>query len=502
MSGFKEYLQFDGLGLAELIRKKEVSASEVCEAAILRIEQENPKFNAVVTTIYDLARKTISDKLLQGPFTGVPYLLKDLLAAYAGVPLTSGSKAYKDFIPQQDSELVKRFKTSGLVILGKTNCPEFGLMAYTEPELHGATCNPWNSEHTPGGSSGGSAAAVASGMVPLASAGDGGGSIRIPASCCGLFGLKPSRGRNPTGPDHGQVWQGAVVEHIVSRSVRDSATLLETTQGVDPGAPYTIAPPGERYSEVITRDPVPLKIAYNSRSPLNTAVDPECKATVEKTAKTLADLGHHVEEAAPVLDGIALAKSYLAMYFGEMAADIDQLENILGRKARRTDVETLTWTLGLLGRTYSAGYFVNALREWDKAARVMGQFHQKYDLYLTPTMAAPPVKIGELKPKPVELMALRFINRFGLGRLLKVSGITDQLAIESLVKTPFTQLANFTGQPAMSVPLHWTENGLPCGVQFIGRFGEEHTLFQLAAQLEKVSAWQDRLIKNMNSTPD
>ncbi|MBT6611716.1 MAG: amidase, partial [Deltaproteobacteria bacterium] len=362
------------------------------------------------------------------------------------------------------------------------------------------TRNPWHHDHTPGGSSGGSAAAVASGMVPVASGGDGGGSIRIPASCCGLFGLKPTRGRNPTGPDHGQIWQGAVVEHVLSRSVRDSAALLDATQGTDIGAPYIIAPPEKPYLQIIDQDPLPLKIAFNTRSPLNTDVDQECVTAVEKTAKILESLGHHVEEAAPELDGITLAKSYLTLYIGEIASDIDQLENILGRKPVRSDVETLTWTLGLLGRTFSAGYFVTAMREWDNAARIMGQFHEKYDLYLTPTLAAPPVKIGELKPKPIEQIALNIVNMFGLGRLLKASGITDQLAIESLAKTPFTQLANFTGQPAMSVPLHLTENGLPCGVHFMGRFGDEQTLLQLAAQLERDLPWQDRLITNMKKS--
>ncbi len=500
MSGFKEFLDFDGMGLAELVQKKEVSPLEICEASINRIELENPKLNAVVTPIFDLAKKSITDKLSEGPFSGVPFLLKDLLAAYAGVPLTNGSQAYKNFIPTQDSDLVKRFKKAGLVILGKTNCPEFGLMGYTEPELHGATRNPWHLDHTPGGSSGGSAAAIASGMVPVASGGDGGGSIRIPASCCGLFGLKPTRGRNPTGPDYGQIWQGAVVEHVLSRSVRDSAAMLDATQGGDIGAPYIIAPPAKPYLQVISQDPAPLKIAYSTHSPLNTDVDQECITAVEKTAKMLESLGHHVEEATPELDGIALAKSYLTLYFGEIASDIDQLKNILGRKARRSDVETLTWTLGLLGRTYPASYFVSAMREWDKAARVMGQFHTQYDLYLTPTLAAPPVKIGELKPKPIEQTALKIVNLFGLGRLLKASGITDQLAIESLAKTPFTQLANFTGQPAMSVPLHMTENGLPCGVHFMGRFGEENTLFQLAAQLEKESPWQEKLVANIKKS--
>jgi len=492
MGKFKEYEQYDGLGLAELIRKKEVSPAEVCEEAIERIEALNPALNAVITPMYDLARKTVAQGLPDGPFSGVPFLLKDLLAAYAGVPLTGGSRAYKNFCPQADSELVRRFKNAGLVILGKTNCPEFGLLGYTEPELHGPTRNPWDTGRTPGGSSGGSAAAVASGMVPVASGGDGGGSIRIPASHCGLFGLKPTRGRNPTGPAYGAIWQGAVVEHVISRSVRDSAAMMDAICGADIGAPYIIPPPVRPYTEEAQQAPPPLRIAFNTLSPIGTAVHPECIKAVGNTVRLLEDLGHQVEEARPDLNGKALADSYFAMYFGETAADIEDLTPILGRKAAPGDMEDLTWTLGLLGRTFSAGYFVRAMREWNLAARAMGRFHEKYDAYLTPTVAFPPAGIGELKPKPAERIAMKVVNALSLGKLLQLSGLTDKMAIEGLSRTPFTQLANFTGQPAMSVPLHWTVDSLPCGVQFIGRFGGEATLFRLAAQLEKAKPWFDK----------
>lgn len=492
MDTFQEFDQYDGFGLAKLIRKKEVSAEEVCETAIARIEEVNPKLNAVVTPMYDHARTAVRRGLPEGPFTGVPFLLKDLLAAFAGVPLTSGSKAFKNYVPTQDSEMVTRFKRAGTVILGKTNTPEFGLLGYTEPELHGPTRNPWNTDHTPGGSSGGSAAAVASGMVPLASGGDGGGSIRIPSACCGLFGLKTTRDRNPTGPEAGAIWQGAVIEHVITRTVRDSAAMLDATQGPDAGAPSILPPPERPYMEDMSLDPGCLKIAFTTRSPLNTPVHPECVKGVEETARLLETLGHHVEEAEPEIDGPTLAMSYLTLYFGEMAADIEALKEILGRKPCQKDVEALTWTLGLMGRTYSAGYFVKAIREWGKASRIMGRFHLNYDLYLTPTLAFPPVKIGELKPKPAEAFALKVINTLGLGRLVKLSGMMDKLAIESLSKTPFTQLANFTGQPAMSVPLHWTPDGLPCGSQFIGRFGDESTLFRLARQLEQARPWFDK----------
>ena len=492
MGGFEEYAEYDGLGLAQLVKKKELSAAEICEEAIVRIERVNPALNAVITPLFDQAHKAVQKTLPDGPFCGVPFLLKDLLSDLAGVPQTMGSRACRNYIPTRDSELVKRYKQAGLVILGKTNLPEFGLLGITEPELHGPTRNPWNTDHTPGGSSGGSAAAVAGGMVPLASASDGAGSIRIPASCCGLFGLKVTRGRTPNGPLHGRTWQGAVVEHVISRSVRDSAAVLDATQGPDAGAPYVIPPPQQAYLKTIEQRPNRLKIAFNTQSPIDTKVHPECTRAVEQAAGLLEELGHQVEESRPEVDGQALAKGLVILYSGEIAAVMDDLTLLLGRKVRPPDVETLTWTVGLLGRSFSAGQFVRAKREWELAARIMGRFHEDYDLYLTPTTAYPPVKIGELAPKPIEMALLKTINTLGLGRLLIASGVTDKLAVENLEKTPFTQLANFTGQPAMSVPLYWTADGLPCGVQFIGRYAEDATLLQLAAQLEQAQPWFDK----------
>jgi amidase len=492
MSGFKEYSRYDGLGLAELVKKKEISPAELCEEAIARIEKINPKINAVITPMFDLARKAVRKPLPDGPYAGVPFLLKDLLADFAGVPQTRGSRSCRNYIPDHDSEMVTRFKNAGLVVLGKTNTPEFGLLGYTEPQLHGPTRNPWDTDHTPGGSSGGSAAAVASGMVPIASGGDGGGSIRIPASCCGVFGFKPTRGRTPTGPSRGAIWQGAVVEHVITRTVRDSAAILDATQGADLGAPYIIPPPQRPYLQELEQSPGRLRIAFNTQSPIGTPVHPDCVKSAEHTARLLQKLGHEVEEARPDVDGQTLAKSYLRMYFGETAADIDELEAILGRKATPADVEPMTWILCLLGRSYSARSFVAAIRQWGLAGRAMGRFHEKYDLYLTPTVASPPSKIGELQPKPAEMLAIKIVNSLGLGGLLKATGIADRLAVDSLAKTPFTQLANFTGQPAMSVPLYWSSGGLPCGSQFIGRFGDEATLYRLAAQLEKEQPWFDR----------
>lgn len=492
MSLFKDFDRYDGLGLAELVRKKQVSPSELCEEAIRRIEQLNPKLNAVVTPMYDIARKAVQAGLPEGPFAGVPFLLKDIIDEYAGVPLTMGSKVFRNYIPAQDSEMVVRFKKSGLVILGKTNVPELGILGITEPELHGPTRNPWNTDHTPGGSSGGSAAAVASGMVPLASGNDGGGSIRIPASCCGLFGLKPTRGRNPLGPMIGELWQGAVVSHVITRSVRDSAAMLDAVHGPDAGAPYMIPPPERPYFQEMEREPTSLRIAFTSASPIGTPVHQECIKAVEEAAKLLEKLGHKVEEAQPDVDGKAALKSYLTMCFGETAVVFEDMKTVLGRKASLSDVEPLTWTMGLLGRTLSARDFAKAKREWGIAGRAMGRFHQKYDLFMTPTLAYPPVRIGELQPRPYERLAMKVVNALGLGVILTATGIVDQMAEASLSKLPFTELANLTGQPAMSVPLHWTPDGLPVGVHFMAPFGEEAMLFRLAAQLEKARPWFDR----------
>ncbi len=491
MGTFAEYEQYDALGLAELVKARQISPEELCQEAIDRIERHNPALNAVVTRMDAQGREAASGPLPDGPFAGVPFLLKDLLADYAGVPTSYGNRVLKNIPAVHDSEMVIRFKKSGLMILGKTNTPEFGLTGVTEPEVFGPCRNPWNKEHTPGGSSGGSAAAIAAGMVPMASAGDGGGSIRIPASCCGLFGIKPSRGRNPTGPDHGRIWQGAVQEHVISRSVRDSAAMLDVTHGADTGAPYEIRAPERSYREEVETDPAPLRIAFNTRSPIGTPVHNDCIAAVAEAVRLLENLGHHVEEAEPDIDGMALARSYLTLYFGEVGADIRELADVLGRKARPGDVEPLTWTLGMLGRTFSAAYFVEAMRQWDRAARKMGEFYKRYDLYLCPTLAVPPPRIGELNPSAVEAFAVKAVNALRLGGLLKMTGIVDQMAEKSLSKMPFTEMANLCGLPAMSVPLYWGSENLPIGVHFVGPFGDEATLFRLAGQLERANPWFD-----------
>ena len=492
MSGFKEYDQYDGVGLGELVQKREISPEELLEEAITRTETRNPSLNAVITPMYDIARETVKAPLPDDIFKGVPFLIKDGLTAYKGVRMTSGSKAYMNHIPDYDTEIVTRFKKAGLVIFGKTNLPEFGLMGTTEPEAFGPSRNPWDTSRTPGGSSGGSSSAVAGGIVPIASGNDGGGSIRIPASCCGLFGLKPSRGRNPSGPRDGRLWQGAATEGVISRSVRDTAAMLDKTCGPDPGAPYTIIPPEGPYLKEMEKSPGQLKIAFSTTSPVGGDVHPECIKAVKDTAALLESLGHIVEEKAPDIDGQRLAQSYFTMYYGTVAAELNKIKTILGRKATRNDVEPMTWTMGLIGKTVTAGDFVEAIGQWDKAARIMGHFHQTWDIYMTPTAAYPPIRIGELSLRFYEKIGMQLINQLGLGRLLVMSGMHKRFALEGLGKTPFTQLPNLTGQPAMSVPLHWTPDNLPVGVQFIAPFGDEARLFRLAGQLEQARPWFHR----------
>ncbi len=491
MAAFSDYERFDGLGLAELVRRKEVSPAELLEAALERIARINPRINAVVTLMEEAARRALAS-LPEGPFRGVPFLIKDLLSVCEGAPLTCGCRALRRFVPDHDGELVRRWRRAGLVIVGKTNTPELGLVAYTEPELFGPTRNPWDPERTPGGSSGGSAAAVAAGIVPLAGAGDGGGSIRIPAAYCGLFGLKPSRGRTPTGPDFGEIWQGAVVEHVITRSVRDSAAALDAVCGPECGAPYVIAPPRRPYLEEVGCDPGRLRIAFSTRSPIGLSVHPEHETAVLETAIVLAKAGCEVEEREPPLNAIELARSYLTLLYAEVASDLEEIERLLGRRLSRADVERPTWILGKIGRITPAADLSAAKRLWGRAGRVLGKFHETWDLYLTPTTAHPPARIGELRPGPREMLALRAVDRLGVLGLVHRLGFLEAIAFRNLERTPFTQLANFTGQPAMSVPLAWSRSGLPLGVHFTAAVGREDLLFRLAGLLEAERPWFDR----------
>jgi len=492
MDGFHEYDRYDGLGLAELVRRKEISPAELVEEAIRRIETVNPQINAVIHPMYDLARQQVQQGLPEGPFRGVPFLLKDLLVHHAGVPTRSGSRFFRDFVPDHDSEIVRRYRQAGVVVLGKTNTPELGLVPYTEPVLFGPSRNPWDLSRTTGGSSGGSGAAVAARLVPVAHGNDGGGSIRIPASCCGVFGLKPTRGRTPMGPDIGEAWRGMAINHVLTLSVRDSAAMLDATAGPDVGAPYIIPPPQRPFLEEVGRDPGRLRIAFTARPLLPGTVHPDCVRGVEETARLCQDLGHIVEEAAPQIDGHAFARDFLTMVCAETRADIEEGEPLTGRKARYGEFEPATWALGLLGRQISAGEYSCALRALQRAARQVGQFFETYDVLLTPTLATPPMEIGWLQPTGVKAVALKLLGSLNAGALLnKLAGI-EALAEEVFAFIPFTPVFNVTGQPAMSVPLVWNDAGLPIGMHFVARFGEEATLFRLAAQLERARPWFDR----------
>ena len=482
----------DAVAMAELVEKGAVSPEELADAAIATIDKYNPRLNAVVHTMYEQGKEQIRAGLPHGPFRGVPFLIKDLEPEYAGVPLSMGSQSMQDYLPKTDNELVRRFKAAGLVILGKTNTPEFGLAGTTESDFLGAARNPWNPAHTSGGSSGGSAAAVAAGMVPMASGGDAGGSIRIPASCCGLFGLKPSRGRTPLGPTFGEYWLGAATTHGLTRSVRDSALLLDVLTGPDPGAPYAVAPPGRPYREEVDQEPGTLKIAFSTRSPYGDPVHAECVQAVVKTAEMLSELGHEVEEREPELQGPMLAKAFAMLLFGEVDAMIRYCQKLRGKPIRRKEIEPLTWSLRLIGKASSAGKFVYCRYAWNDAARSLGRFFQDVDLWMTPSIAQPPVRIGELMPVGLERAVLNLVNSLGMGSLFIKTGIFEKIFIRHLGKTPFTQVANLTGVPAMSVPLHHHANGLPLGIHFSAAMGREDVLFRLAAQLERAFPWRDR----------
>lgn len=483
---------FDGLGLAELVKRKEVTPKELVEEAIQLIEALNPELNAVIHKRYESALKEAESHTLEGPFSGVPILLKDVNQEMKDEPMTFGSKAYQKFRAAEDSMFVRLLKESGVQIVGQTNVPELALTAVTESEQYGPARNPWNPAFTPGGSSGGAAVAVATGMVPIAGASDGGGSIRIPAAYTGLFGLKPTRGRTPVGPQLGRHWQGASASHVLSRTVRDSAAMLDSLTHHEKGGAFHVPRPSSSFLEALK---IPLKkgrrFAYSLRSPLGTEVNEDCKRAVLETIKLLESMGHIVEEKNAPVDGKKLAKSYIMMYFGEVNAQLNELQPLLGRKVKRSDVEDVTWLMYSFGKTLSAGEFVAGLKEWDRAAYQMEAFHETYDFYVTPTTALPQAQIGELALKNSEKTLVSLVDKWGMSKLLNKIGVVDTMIETSLKRTPFTQLANLTGQPAMSLPMSMTSQGLPLGVQVLAARGQEAALYQLAGELEQSKQWID-----------
>ncbi|WDQ30876.1 amidase [Paenibacillus marchantiae] len=482
------YTSYDAIGLAELVRAREISPVELLEAAYARLEEVNPQLNAVIRTYETRARQEASIvRPGEQPFAGVPLLLKDISQSLEGEILTSGSRLLSEHRAQRNSNFVSRLRDAGFIIIGHTNTPEFGLKNITEPRLHGPSRNPWNTNHSPGGSSGGAAAAVASGIVPLAGASDGGGSIRIPASFSGLFGLKPTRGRTPVGPGVGRQWQGASIDFALSRSVRDSAALLDTLQVIQPEAAFH-APlfPGSYLADMNYPHQRKLKVAYTTASPVGTPVSDEAKEAVYKTVRWLEEQGHEVEEKLSPVNGVKLMENYYLMNSGEMAAMISSMERSMGRTLTSADMEIESWVLAEAGKKVSAAEFVHSLAEWDVAAAQMSTLFERYDFYLTPVNAFPAPKIGELTPHDEQIQHLMRIS--DLDKIQQQQLIYEMFE-PSLTYTPFTQLANLTGQPAMSVPVHLTPEGLPMGVQIMATKGREDWLLHLAGQLETSELW-------------
>jgi amidase len=471
MARFEEYDRYDALGLAELIATRQVRAAEVLEAAVARLEAVNPKLNAVTHKMYDEAERTIDAGLPQGSLAGVPFLLKDLGVLYAGQPTSFGSALYDGFVADHDSTLVERYRAAGLVIFGKTNSPEMGLAATTEPARFGPTRNPWNLERTPGGSSGGATAAVAAGVLPAAHASDGGGSIRIPASACGLVGLKPTRARNPMGPDVGEGWSGLSTAHVASRTVRDSAAFLDASHGPAPGDPYYAPAPARPFLEEVGADPGALRIAVSSRAPNGVPVDAECARAVADAASLLQSLGHEVEEAAPSFDMAALVRHMLVIWGANTWHNAALRYRALGREPDGSGLEAVTWAIAERGRSLPASDYAAAIQAVHALGRVFARFHERYDVFVTPTLAKPPVPLGDIDMG--ESSPERYLDNM-------------------LTFMPFTAQINCTGQPAITLPLAMTADNLPVGVQFIGRFGDEATLLRLASQIEAAQPWAAR----------
>ena len=460
---FPDYESYDALGLAALVRNRDVAPGEILDAMIERVEARNPTVNAVVIEAYDQARAAIAAGLPDGPFRGVPYLIKDLHAPVAGLPLTHASRLYQGSVFVFDSETVARLRRAGFVIAGRTNAPELGMNVSTEPVLYGPTHNPWALDHSAGGSSGGAAAAVASGMLPAAHATDSLGSIRVPASCCGLVGLKPTRGRNPVGPHRGDASQGLSHEHCVTRTVRDCAAILDATNGPDEGAPWFTAPPAESFLSQVGRDPGSLRIGLVTEAWNGAPVDAECVAAVEHAGKLCEARGHRIVPVDLSHDGQRLIDDCNLLLFSGLGGLLAMREAELGRKARREELEPLTWAaIAAYSRTLAVEMH-GALARINRVVRQTARAWRNVDVVITPTLSRPPVRLGVLRTDSDDLPSA-------------LAAVFSYCA--------FTPLFSASGQPAMSLPLAKSRDGLPIGVQCVARFGDDATLFRLAAQLE------------------
>lgn len=475
--GMADYAEYDGLGLAELVAKGEVTAAELVDEAIGRIEKHNPALNAVVYKAYDEARGSAKGKLPDGPFKGVPFLIKDLGSEVKGWPRTSGSRFVADIVDTHDSELVRRFRAAGTVLVGKTNTPEYGITGTTESALLGPCRSPWNTNHIAGGSSGGAASAVAAGIVPLAHASDGLGSIRIPAACCGLVGLKVTRDRNPNGPGDFDRAVGFSVDHVVTRTVRDSAAMLDATGYPEAASPYAPPPKARPYMEEIAKSPGKLRIAWSSETPNGRPIDPEVQAALERTAELLTGLGHELVPRGLGIDYRTLYRAQGCVSAANFAAGMGRRIAEKGREPEPHELEPLTWAAMKSGRKLTGDQVMWGWQTLRLLNREILATFEEFDVYLSPVMGTPPPEIGYVDPVRLEP---REVN--------KRQGIVF----------PFTPPFNFTGQPSISLPLSQSASGLPIGMMFTGRYADEATLFRLAAQLEKESPWRDRRPKVWN----
>lgn len=471
MGAFKEYENYDALGLAELIRRKQVKPEELLDAAIERVEARNPAVNAVTMKLYDYGRKMIADGLPDGPFRGVPFLMKDLTSPIAGVRMTRGSQFFADTPPSPaDSEHVKRLRKAGLVIFGRTNTCELGLSLTCEPQLHGPTKNPWNPAYISGGSSGGAAAAVGARMLPMAHASDGFGSIRAPAACCGLVGLKPTRSRNTFAPFAGEGLGAVSTEHAVSLTLRDTAALLDATRGAGSGDPYVAPLPVRPFLEEVGANPGKLKIAWTEKTPNGAKIDAECRHLLAETVQLCADLGHHVEERDPEVEGGAIVPTFLTLASANTVVNLAG-HPTAGRTARAEEVERITWLTAKMGEKIGAPDYVRATQTAHRLGRQMAAFHSEWDVLLTSGLASPAVKLGWLDMMMDDL---------------------DEYWRRVFHFSPFTVWFNLTGQPGMMLPLGQSTGGLPLAVQLVGRYGDEATLLRLGSQLETARPWFGR----------
>lgn len=462
MLNSQEYQNHDLVGLAELVARGDIAPVELVDTAIREIEARNPTVNAVVVTQFEAALEELKSRKDTPRFLGMPYLAKDLHAPVKGLPLANGSRLLKDQVFDFDSTTFARLRAAGFAILGRTNSPEFGLSASTEPALWGPTRNPHNTEYSAGGSSGGAAAAVASGMMPAAHATDSAGSIRIPAARCGLVGLKPTRGLNAFGPHRGDPVHGISHEHAVTRTVRDCAAILDVTAGPDSGAPYFTQKPDEPFETLIQRPVEGLRIGFTAESFIGTPVDPECKEAVLKTARTLADFGHHVEEAAPQFNAAAMTDAMIRILMASLAGVFRMIEQKLGREIG-DEVEPLTRSVIAFAKATSLADHLDRTIILNTETRALSAYFDQYDILLTPMMADPALKLGVLDTTNPDL-------EFFLEHLFAVS--------------PFSAPFNVTGQPALSMPLHESKDGMPIGVQLVGRFADDARVLQLANALE------------------